>query len=93
MNHISEVIDSISMNGNVCTRANLKQFKCVICEHMFLRKSRLSTHTGEKPYKCDICGAQFSEKGNLKRHVRIPTGEKPYRCDTCGAQFSQLVVL
>ena len=66
------------MNGNVCTRANQKHFKCDSCEQVFLKKSRLMvhlrTHPGEKPYKCDTCGAQFSEKSTLKRHAHTHIG-------------------
>ncbi|ODM91742.1 putative zinc finger protein, partial [Orchesella cincta] len=81
----------VSSSSNMGQRPT-KEFKCAICEKVFDRIGRLTTHysvhTGERPYKCSMCRNAFAKKSTLKNHIRAHTGERPFSCSECNRSFA-----
>ncbi|XP_078516746.1 uncharacterized protein LOC144781655 [Lissotriton helveticus] len=97
---------NISLNLDQCDkckarstsgRKKLKQYKCMQCEKIFVRKWDLyrhrRIHTGERPYQCTMCDRGFTHSSHLSRHYKIHTGEKSYECTECGKHFRHMSTL
>ena len=58
------------------------EFKCTLCDKIFLTEHSLIFHMrfhfSERPYKCKECGVQFKNNEGLKRNSNMHTNEKPF---------------
>ena len=69
--------------------AEIKPFKCKICDYETAVKGNLKKHVDSvheeiKPFKCNICVHESSTKGNLKRHIEnVHERIKPFKCNFC----------
>jgi transcription elongation factor Elf1 len=61
-----------------------KNFKCEVCEKLFLTSDQLKMHSGEKRYKCEICKKAFSLPGTSRKHKVVHIEERNLTCEFCG---------
>jgi len=69
-----------------------KNFKCDICEKLFLFACDLKqhirvAHTDERPYICDFCGGTFKTRCAMNTHKLLHSDIKPYFCNHCPKSF------
>ncbi|KAK8788872.1 hypothetical protein V5799_021353 [Amblyomma americanum] len=75
------------------------QFKCDICDLVFIHKIRLRMHIrthqpGYKPkkakhtYKCPQCDKELRSQSGLQSHLSSHNNIRPFSCPTCSCSFS-----
>ena len=68
-------------------------FKCGICEKIFLNRRNRSYHirsVHREPYRCDSCEKLFTVSGSLKKHIEtIHEGQRNYKCDSCKKSYTR----
>lgn len=79
-------------NRHLRTVHRTQDYKCQICDMVYLHKISLrqhidTKHLGKIGFTCDICNKSFSQKSYVKIHMRYHNGEKPFQCTECGKQF------
>ena len=55
------------------TKANMKKFRCDICDYASNERSKVQMHgetfpLKERSFNCELCGTNFAAKSSLKKH-------------------------
>ena len=80
-----------------CSKSKkFKNFKCGLCDKIFLQKRPLETHIKyvheiQKDKPCSFCDRKFSYLSDLKKHVQtVHEKLKKYKCDKCDKSYTAI---
>lgn len=85
-------IDRVYPDGVIPYRLTGHEFRCVICDSIFVKFMTLFIHMNEHypSFVCDYCGKGFSAKKKLRSHKALHKPGK-FKCKECDAVFANRI--
>lgn len=83
-----DMIESSGLKEIVATKSVKKpQFKCKICQKMFLVQrnydKHMLSHASDKPFECELCDTKFAKKCQLDQHRYKHWQDDVWDCNLC----------